>query len=352
MLDRILDATVLPGYTNIGYRLRRHAWSDDELEPMDGRVALVTGATSGLGLATATGLARLGASVRMLARSADRAEHARAEVVGRTGNNDVEVVLCDLSDLGDIGRFATEFLVREPRLDVLVNNAGVLPAERTVTVDGLELTFATNVAGPFLMTKLLLPLLRSSAPSRIVHCHLRRHVHAAPARRRPADGARGRSTARPRTRAPSAPRWCSPSYGRSDSRARASSYTRCTRAGPTPRDTDVLADVPPAQPAAAAHARAGRRHDRLALGGRRAGAQHRRLLARPAPAPDAPGPMDARVGRRARGAVDGVRTTDERRPRSDLMARYTDSVDTPRSAASRLELLDTEWDPGVTRPAP
>ena len=169
MLDRILDATVLPGYTNIGYRLRRHAWSDDELGPMDGRVALVTGATSGLGLATATGLARLGASVRMLSRNADRAEHARAEVVGRTGNNDVEVVLCDLSDLDDIRRFATEFLAREPRLDVLVNNAGVLPAERTVTVDGLELTFATNVAGPFLMTKLLLPLLRSSAPSRIVN---------------------------------------------------------------------------------------------------------------------------------------------------------------------------------------
>ena len=168
MLDRVLDASVLPGYTNIGYRLRRHAWSDDELGPMDGRVALVTGATSGLGLATATGLARLGASVRMLARSADRGESARAEVVGRTGNDDVEVVLCDLSDLGDIRRFAAEFLVREPRLDVLVNNAGVLPAERTVTVDGLELTFATNVAGPFLMTKLLLPLLRSSAPSRIV----------------------------------------------------------------------------------------------------------------------------------------------------------------------------------------
>jgi dehydrogenase/reductase SDR family member 12 len=169
VLDRVLDATVLPGYTNVGYRLRRHAWRDTELERMDGRVALVTGATSGLGLATATGLARLGASVRLLARNAERGEQARAQVLERAGSADVEVMLCDLSDLGDIRRFAAAFLASEPRLDVLVNNAGVLPAARTVTADGLELTFATNVAAPFLLAKLLLPLLRSTAPSRIIN---------------------------------------------------------------------------------------------------------------------------------------------------------------------------------------
>ena len=168
VLDRVLDATVLPGYTSVGYRLRRHAWSAAELERVDGRVALVTGATSGLGLATATGLARLGARVRLLARDAERGERARAWVVEHTGSTDVEVMLCDLSDLGDIRRFAAALLACEPRLDVLVHNAGVLPARRTATADGLELTFATNVAGPFLLTKLLLGRLRSSAPSRIV----------------------------------------------------------------------------------------------------------------------------------------------------------------------------------------
>jgi dehydrogenase/reductase SDR family protein 12 len=168
-LDKVLDAAVLPGYTNVGYRLRRHAWDDTELQRMDGRIALVTGATSGLGLATAAGLARLGAGVRLVARDAQRGEQARARVAERTGNTDVEVTLCDLSDLGEVRRFAAAFLAREPRLDVLVNNASVLPAQRTVTADGLELTFATNVAAPFLLTKLLLERLRSSAPSRIVN---------------------------------------------------------------------------------------------------------------------------------------------------------------------------------------
>lgn len=168
MLDGVLDAVVLPGYTSVGYRLRRRGWSED-LERMDGRVALVTGATSGLGLAAATGLARLGAGVRLLARSADRGERARAEVAERTGNPDVAVVLCDLGDLGDIRRCAADLLARERRLDVLINNAGVLSPERMVTADGLELTFATNVAAPFLLTKLLLGLLRSSAPARVVN---------------------------------------------------------------------------------------------------------------------------------------------------------------------------------------
>ena len=108
-------------------------------------------------------------SVRMLARDPQRGERARAQVAAATGNPDVQVRLCDLSSLDSVRRFAGEFLAREQRLDVLVNNAGVLPSTRTLSTDGIELTFATNVLGPFLLTELLLPLLRTSAPARVVN---------------------------------------------------------------------------------------------------------------------------------------------------------------------------------------
>ncbi len=168
-LDTALDRTVVAGYGNLGYRIRSHGFHDGELESMDGRVALVTGATSGLGLAAAEGFAGLGAGVRLLARSEERGEQARREIIERSGNRDVELWICDLSDLGSVRGFAERFLEASARLDVLVNNAGVLPAERTLSPDGNELTLATNVLGPFLLTKLLLGLLERSAPSRVIN---------------------------------------------------------------------------------------------------------------------------------------------------------------------------------------
>lgn len=155
-----------PGYTNVGYALRSRSWGP--LPRMDGKVVLVTGATSGLGLAAAEGFARLGAGVRLLARSEERGERARAAIVAASGNGDVAVGLCDLSDLSSVREFAARFAEREPRLDVIVNNAGLLPAERSLTADGIEVAFATNVLGPFLLTNLLMPLLKRSAPARII----------------------------------------------------------------------------------------------------------------------------------------------------------------------------------------
>jgi NAD(P)-dependent dehydrogenase (short-subunit alcohol dehydrogenase family) len=169
LLDTILDRTVVAGYTRVGYRLRRGMWSAADLQPMNGKVVLVTGGTSGLGLAAAEGFARLGATIWLPARSKQRGKRARAQIMARSPGSDVRVGLCDLSDLKSVRRF-TELLGGETgRLDVLVNNAGTLAGERTLSVDGIELTFATNVLGPFLLTNLLVALLEKSKPARIIN---------------------------------------------------------------------------------------------------------------------------------------------------------------------------------------
>jgi dehydrogenase/reductase SDR family member 12 len=169
LLDTVLDRTIVGGYTNLGYRVRHHYWNPAELEPMTGKVVLVTGATSGLGLAAAEGFAALGATVWLLARDPGRGERARAAVAQRSDRGEAHVALCDLGRLASVRQFAERFAAESPRLDVLVNNAGVMAPERTRSADGIELTFAVNVVAPFLLTKLLLEPLRRSAPSRIVN---------------------------------------------------------------------------------------------------------------------------------------------------------------------------------------
>lgn len=169
LLDDALDRTVVPGFTNLGYRIRSRAWTGSELERMEGSVVLVTGASSGLGRAAAAGFARLGATVWLVVRNPERGEQARAGIVERSGNPDVHVGICDLSELESIRQFARRFRDQAPRLDVLVNNAGVMTEAREVSPDGIELTFATNVVGPFLLTNLLIPLLQESAPARIIN---------------------------------------------------------------------------------------------------------------------------------------------------------------------------------------
>jgi NAD(P)-dependent dehydrogenase (short-subunit alcohol dehydrogenase family) len=127
---------------------------------MDGRLALVTGATGGLGKAVAAGLAREGAAIVVVGRSTGRAEEAIAGIRGQVPDARLEPLACDLSDQASIRRAAADFLSRHERLDVLVNAAGVFRKERHVTPDGLELTFATNVMAYFLLTNLLLDALK------------------------------------------------------------------------------------------------------------------------------------------------------------------------------------------------
>ncbi|MGH2799900.1 MAG: SDR family NAD(P)-dependent oxidoreductase [Solirubrobacterales bacterium] len=173
LLDKALDLTVAPGYTSAGYRLRGLSWEDAIAgDFIRDKTALVTGASSGIGEATCEGLAAAGARVHMLVRDRERGERARERITARLRKRGVApqlgLELCDLAELSSVRDFASRFTEREPELALLVNNAGVLPAERTLTDEGIELTFATNVLGPFLLTNLLFGSLRRGAPSRVV----------------------------------------------------------------------------------------------------------------------------------------------------------------------------------------
>ena len=143
---------------------------------LENRVFLVTGANSGIGKATALGLARLGGTVVMACRSATRGEAARQDVVRDSGNSKVYLETVDLASEESTRSFAEQFKRKYPRLDVLVNNAGVYTSHREVTQDGLERTFEVNYLSGFLLTHLLLDLLKKSAPSRIVNVSSSAHV--------------------------------------------------------------------------------------------------------------------------------------------------------------------------------
>ena len=136
---------------------------------MGEKVCLITGATSGIGKATAMGLADMGASVVMVGRDRGRGEAALAEIKEKSANASVDLMLADLSSQEEIRRLADEFKEAYPRLDVLVNNAGVIRSRRTTTADRLQTTFAVNHLAYFLLTNLLLGVLKASAPSRIVN---------------------------------------------------------------------------------------------------------------------------------------------------------------------------------------
>jgi NAD(P)-dependent dehydrogenase (short-subunit alcohol dehydrogenase family) len=136
---------------------------------MGEKVCLITGATSGIGKATAMGLANMGASVVMVGRDRGRGEAALAEIKESSGNSSVDLMLADVFSQEQIRRLADEFKEAYPRLDVLVNNAGVFRSERITTADGIEMTLAVNHLAYFLLTNLLLDVLKASAPSRIVN---------------------------------------------------------------------------------------------------------------------------------------------------------------------------------------
>jgi retinol dehydrogenase 14 len=135
--------------------------------PMAGKTVLITGATSGIGRATALGLATMGAHVAIIGRDCRRTDDTAREI--RTaGGDQVDVFVADLSSQSEVRRLAEEVLDRYTHIDVLINNVGGYWKTRHVTVDGLELTFALNHLAPFLLTNLLIDRLKQSAPARVV----------------------------------------------------------------------------------------------------------------------------------------------------------------------------------------
>ncbi len=139
------------------------------------KVGIVTGATSGIGLYTALGLARAGMRVIMTGRGQDRTGAARDFVTSRVGGAQIETALADFASLAEVRRLADEILSRHQRIDLLVNNAGLLSPSYRLSEDGYEMTFAVNHLAPFLLTNLLLDRLKASAPARVVNVSSRAH---------------------------------------------------------------------------------------------------------------------------------------------------------------------------------
>jgi NAD(P)-dependent dehydrogenase (short-subunit alcohol dehydrogenase family) len=136
---------------------------------MSGRTCMITGATSGIGRATAVALAQLGATLVLVCRDRARGAETAAEICAKTGNQAVELMLADLASQQSIRTCARDFLATGRPLHVLVNNAGVVNLKRALTADGIETVFAVNHLAYFLLTELLLDRLKSSAPARIVN---------------------------------------------------------------------------------------------------------------------------------------------------------------------------------------
>jgi NAD(P)-dependent dehydrogenase (short-subunit alcohol dehydrogenase family) len=152
----------IASFTNIGYHFHARGFGPLQTD-LTGQTVVVTGATGGLGLATSRRLGAMGARVIMVGRSEEKLHEAK-ESVG--GTPSIEVA--DLSLLAEVRELGRRILETEPRIDSLVNNVGVLVPQREVTGEGLEKTMATNLAGHFLLTNLLIPRLLESAPARVI----------------------------------------------------------------------------------------------------------------------------------------------------------------------------------------
>jgi NAD(P)-dependent dehydrogenase (short-subunit alcohol dehydrogenase family) len=170
-VDTALDALIVPGFSRIGLNARSAllpGFTVGDYPRLDGRTAVITGATSGIGYAAGVVLASLGAAVHFLARDRDRAERTRSAIAAAATATGVSYGLADLEDLDAVRVFAREFHATHERLDVLIHNAGAIHPQYRTDAAGTELTVLGQVIAPFLLTRLLVPALRAAAPSRVI----------------------------------------------------------------------------------------------------------------------------------------------------------------------------------------
>ncbi|GAC81887.1 Short-chain dehydrogenase [Gordonia malaquae] len=166
LLDTVLDRSVIGGYSRLGFAIRSRTWNQPAPGSMVGRTVVVTGATSGIGSAAAARIAALGGSPILVGRNPDRAEGVRASILQTQPSAVVGIELGDVSDLSEVRDLANR--LTERGVDGIVHNAGVMPPERTESADGHEMSLATHVLGPVLLTELLAPQLASAGDARVV----------------------------------------------------------------------------------------------------------------------------------------------------------------------------------------
>jgi dehydrogenase/reductase SDR family member 12 len=169
-IDTVLDRSIVFGYADLGLRVRRRlpGWPADPPR-MDGKVVMVTGAASGIGLAACQAFARLGATVLAVARDEGRAADAARQIRESAPTGDVRALGCDVASLQALRALSERLSREEQHLDVLVNNAGAMPEQRQRSPDGHELMFALHVLAPFALTSWLTELLARGAPSRVIN---------------------------------------------------------------------------------------------------------------------------------------------------------------------------------------
>jgi len=166
--DTVLDKLVIPGYSSIGPWLRKNWWPADPKPFPRTTDVVVTGGSSGIGAATAAGLAALGARVHLVGRNADRLQTSASKIRVRQPDAELFVHEADVSDLDSVRSLVDELTSDLDAVHALVHCAGIMPPERTTTAQGHELAFATHVLGPFLLTAGLRPLLQADGDARVV----------------------------------------------------------------------------------------------------------------------------------------------------------------------------------------